>query len=1459
MELEASSVAVYDPGDPNLGKHQVSRSNDSGKQIPQEHSLSEIMPFEASHESSGIPDQEFQQVESRDVSTLDQLRAKKMPTDSPLPKGKSVYFFSGGVGVTCDELISKLRESQLDELDLGVRVFSEEDESIEAYGENPLHLFDAIGKCESLKSIKIVHEIPHVEEILLLRPALEERIEGLDLNVSGCDQRGMTSLCEMLAKNNVLKDVCFRSVRDRQLAVLCEILPTFHNFEPILDLELSPAVTISGAASLVSLLGMNSIVRCLRIYDANNVLGSKGIEMILDPLIGHLGNPPANQSVKELKLLQCYIGRYGGAIKAVVEILRTNNSLTSFEIAHDHTLKPEMILDPLTGHSGNPPLNQSLKELIFRSILGEDGGAIKALAEMLRTNNSLTTFSIKEDENLKPSDVCTILSSLENNQSLLKLRFPYCKHVGGADVLGKMLDLLRVNPWLTEIDLSYTPLEREGQAAQVRAQLERNAQDYMKVVRGMPRVPPKFTKVFLCGNAYSGKTTLRRSMARSLEKGVGAHFIPLVEIIELRKPFKCCFNDPNEWDKRTRGIDIKVLVDNHDMKVSIWDLAGQEEYHAFHDMMLPNLSTQGNVCYFLLVCNPFLWDQSGKPKTPQELEDEFSYWLRFISSNTKRSSNFAPQVTIVLTNNDQEYIYKQFVDPCVRKLKAGFLDFINLSSNTYSINAHSSRGAKQVLKDVTTTCKNVLEKLPKVYETCLHVQLGICQWIKEHPNQPIVSMQIFEKRIFAKTFQPQEDAPQLAQTQLEKPHIAIAMFLHDAGEIIYFKNENFVVLNLNWFCHKVMGHLIKLRGHVESTNLAKTFPNGFGEMEHLEILLSLSLKDTANLVGLKKDEILNYLVRLMVKMDFAYEVIIAGESNSQSVKRLFVPTTLQFDESVAKGERRLKWIAQFSSDAQIIYIGQRLQCGDQDHTTLTPGFFPRIQVVLHNYFNANGELVNERNLMRIWRDGLEILIELSGDEMGGHVFIDVFVKSAKTKLETLQLVNDHVLNQIEHLCSVAQGCQGVALVRGVLRPEVVKNLVLCKNRKNQTVLVEDLKQELVKDLKQKLLVENFELSQHLHTWPIVNVPLDDPDYLSISMGDKVTSLLGELQTLEVLDRHSRHLKNVEMDVDNFHVDNMTMENARDVSQSDDETLDVKPHGSFCQNSSKISNNLEHRDISNNDVVANVVAEMRSMENRINDGFKQELQAMEKRLENRIIHTCKEIRIMEQTLYGKVTMKVDGIMNLILQLEQRQVPCNFYFTTLGTKHNQQLVMKLLSGMEIVHLHLLCEHVDGIHVVERQKGVEIKLSTSATREKVNRLIMASLTVLSLLVKVGAHVIAGVGDMIPNIGQIIALTCDTQSLNDYLPYSKGSYHQSIITNLPTSSDALMAMQGDGKKAAEQWLVNLLKGKEILDLFSLRRVKYVKITSCNEGYPIRWVCEHHWKEGIERGTLENCAFKPT
>jgi hypothetical protein len=80
----------------------------------------------------------------------------------------------------------------------------------------------------------------------------------------------------------------------------------------------------------------------------------------------------------------------------------------------------------------------------------------------------------------------------------------------------------------------------------------------------------------------------------------------------------------------------------------------------------------------------------------------------------------------------------------------------------------------------------------------------------------------------------------------------------------------------------------------------------------------------------------------MLKMDLAYE----GEPQviDHGQQLIFVPTTLEFHEDVAKGERRLEWKFKFPENAEIIYIGRRLQCKDQELTMLTPGFFPRVQV-----------------------------------------------------------------------------------------------------------------------------------------------------------------------------------------------------------------------------------------------------------------------------------------------------------------------------------------------------------------------------------------------------------------------------------------------------------------------------------------------------------------------------------
>ncbi len=295
---------------------------------------------------------------------------------------------------------------------------------------------------------------------------------------------------------------------------------------------------------------------------------------------------------------------------------------------------------------------------------------------------------------------------------------------------------------------------------------------------------------------------------------------------------------------------------------------------------------------------------------------------------------------VVMTHGDKNFTHKDLMENHLHNLKAKFAAFINLSSTCYWINAHSSQEARDVTMKVTNTCGDILKKMVHIYEACMNVQHGLCEWNKHHPNEPIVTMETFEKEIIDKK------EPNLrhlvVQQEFEKPYISVAMFLHDDGEMIYFKDEDFVVVNPNWFCHEVMSHLIKLRGHVEKANLTATFQDGWGQIGEIEHLLDLLLKDIIHSRVGNTTNIPKYLVHLMVKMDLAYERDPQVTNHGQKV--IFVPTKLDFHEDVAKGERRLEWKFKFSKDAEIIYIGRRLQCKDQELTTLTPGFFPQVQV-----------------------------------------------------------------------------------------------------------------------------------------------------------------------------------------------------------------------------------------------------------------------------------------------------------------------------------------------------------------------------------------------------------------------------------------------------------------------------------------------------------------------------------
>jgi hypothetical protein len=73
------------------------------------------------------------------------------------------------------------------------------------------------------------------------------------------------------------------------------------------------------------------------------------------------------------------------------------------------------------------------------------------------------------------------------------------------------------------------------------------------------------------------------------------------------------------------------------------------------------------------------------------------------------------------------------------------------------------------------------------------------------------------------------------------------------------------------------------------------------------------------------------------------------------------------------------------------------------------------------------------------------------------------------------------------------------------------------------------------------------------------------------------------------------------------------------------------------------------------------------------------------------------------------------------------------------------------MGIVHPHLSCEHVDGIHIVKKQKGVDIKLSTLQQEKMLTFSHGHSCNISRLLIKVSAYIceVARISNMILNIG--------------------------------------------------------------------------------------------------------------
>lgn len=257
---------------------------------------------------------------------------------------------------------------------------------------------------------------------------------------------------------------------------------------------------LAGACRVACALGWNSTVKSLDMTGVRlKSRWAKEFRWVLEQ----------NKILKEVNLSKSCLKDKG--VVYVAAGLFKNQSLESLNIDGNwfSGVGVEHLLCPLTRFSAlQCQANITLKSLTFgggRTKIGRDG--LAAILQMLTTNESVTRLGIYEDESLKPDDIVKIFRSLERNVSLRHLSLQGCKGVQGELVLQTIVETLRVNPWIENIDLSRTPLQSSGKTDGIYQRLGQSekTEPQMDLLKDMPFTVPKSCRVFFCGQEHAGK------------------------------------------------------------------------------------------------------------------------------------------------------------------------------------------------------------------------------------------------------------------------------------------------------------------------------------------------------------------------------------------------------------------------------------------------------------------------------------------------------------------------------------------------------------------------------------------------------------------------------------------------------------------------------------------------------------------------------------------------------------------------------------------------------------------------------------------------------------------------------------------------------------------------------------------------------------------------------------------
>uniref|UniRef100_A0ACD6A7V6 Uncharacterized protein n=1 Tax=Avena sativa TaxID=4498 RepID=A0ACD6A7V6_AVESA len=466
------------------------------------------------------------------------------------------------------------------------------------------------------------------------------------------------------------------------------------------------------------------------------------------------------------------------------------------------------------------------------------------------------------------------------------------------------------------------------------------------------------------------------------------------------------------------------------------------------------------------------------------------------------------------------------------------------------------------------------------------------------------------------------------------------------------------------------------------------------------------------------------------------------------------------------------------------FVGRRLECEDI-HMLLTSDFFPRLQVRLHNKIMCLGHqeaIYNlEKNLIYAVINGVHVMVEL-GMKLGSS--IDVLACSGKNVTDMVRLLHKFVIPTILNLSP------NMTFKESILRPDCVKHLIPRRFRATQQLPLKKLKQILL-----SLPAES--IYDYQHTWSAVE---SNKRVILRSGSDHARDLLSDDDFHEVLHRRYYDLQYLATELA---VTPDNLQQPETIPETD--VVDPSILG--------IAKGVEM-----------VLQRLKIIEQGIRD-LKEEIASL---------------RYYEYHLVTELHRKMDYVMNYSIQLEDRKVPQMFYLVSLDNR-SKKLVTRILPGMRSLRVHMLCEFRREMHVIEDQLGCDMIQVDNQAVQCLLPYMSKFMKLLTFALKIGAHFIVGMGEMIPDLSREVVHLLDSSAMYGAATSAASLGALGAAAMYGRTRNSGPSDMGEDMQAARQWLVDFLRGQGVLtgmdiaQRFGLWRVRYR-----DDGH-IAWVCRKH------------------